>query len=72
MAFDRWVPSRFSSLSERLVTSNGVLFMAISALIVLPATQGEVHLLVVLYSINVFLTFARPARHVPGRPDPET
>lgn len=58
MAFDRWVPSRFSSLSERLVTSNGVLFMAISALIVLLATQGEVHLLVVLYSINVFLTFS--------------
>jgi amino acid transporter len=39
MAFDRWVPSRFSSLSERLVTSNGVLFMAISAAVVLLATQ---------------------------------
>ncbi|HEU4765188.1 MAG TPA: APC family permease [Candidatus Eisenbacteria bacterium] len=58
MAFDRWVPSRFSSLSERLVTSNGVLFMAISAAIVLAATQGAVHILVVLYSINVFLTFS--------------
>src|SRR5204863_349290 len=31
MAFDRWVPSRFSNLSERLVTSNGVLFIALSA-----------------------------------------
>ncbi len=58
MAFDRWVPSRFSSLSERLVTSNGVLFMAISAAIVLLVTQGYVHLLVILYSINVFLTFS--------------
>jgi len=58
MAFDRWVPSRFSSLSERLVTSNGVLFMAISAAAVLTATQGKVHILVVLYSINVFLTFS--------------
>jgi len=58
MAFDRWVPSRFSSLSERLVTSNGVLFMAVSAAVVLTATQGAVHLLVVLYSINVFLTFS--------------
>lgn len=58
MAFDRWVPSRFSSLSERLVTSNGVLFMAISAAVVLTTTQGKVHLLVVLYSINVFLTFS--------------
>jgi amino acid transporter len=58
MALDRWVPSRFSNLSERLVTSNGVLFIAISAAVVLVFTQGQVHVLVVLYSINVFLTFA--------------
>jgi amino acid transporter len=58
MAFDRWVPSRFSNLSERLVTSNGVFFIALSAFFVLLVTQGEVHLLVVLYSINVFLTFS--------------
>ncbi|HET9252953.1 MAG TPA: APC family permease [Candidatus Eisenbacteria bacterium] len=58
MSFDRWVPSRFGNLSERLVTSNGVLFIALSAAFVLLVTQGEVHLLVVLYSINVFLTFS--------------
>ena len=58
MAFDRWAPSRFGNLSERLVTSNGVLFMAISAGLVLLATGGQVHVLVILYSINVFLTFA--------------
>jgi amino acid transporter len=58
MAFDRWVPTRFSSLSERLVTANGVLFIAISAGFVLLATRGAVHVLVILYSINVFLTFS--------------
>jgi amino acid transporter len=58
MALDRWVPSRFSNLSERLVSSNGVLLMATGAFAVLLATGGSVHLLVVLYSINVFLTFA--------------
>ena len=58
MAFDRWVPSRFGNLSERLVTSNGVIFIALAAAFVLFATQGEVHILVVLYSINVFLTFS--------------
>lgn len=58
MALDRWVPSRLSNLSERLVTSNGVLFIALSAGFVLIVTQGAVHLLVVLYSINVFLTFS--------------
>jgi amino acid transporter len=58
MAFDRWAPSRFGNLSERLVTSNGVIFITISAAVTLLLTQGKVHLLVVLYSINVFLTFA--------------
>src|SRR5689334_21934593 len=35
MALDRWVPSRFANLSERLVSSNGVLFMALAAAAVL-------------------------------------
>jgi amino acid transporter len=57
MALDRWMPSRFSSLSDRLVTQNGVILMGLAALITVAATQGSVHLLVVLYSINVFITF---------------
>src|SRR2546422_5031477 len=58
MALDRWVPSRFANLSERLVSSNGVMFMGIAAAAVLAITGGVVHVLVVLYSINVFLTFS--------------
>jgi len=58
MALDRWVPSRFANLSERLVSSNGVMFMGIAAGVVLMLTNGAVHILVVLYSINVFLTFS--------------
>ena len=57
MALDRWVPSRFANLSERLVSSNGVMLISLGALSVLLATGGKVHILVVLYSINVFLTF---------------
>ena len=57
MAVDEWVPRRFKSLSERLVTQNGVLTMGIAAAIVLAYTRGAVGLLVVMYSINVFLTF---------------
>jgi amino acid transporter len=57
MALDRWVPTRFANLSERLVTSNGVFLMAFAAAATLLATNGNVHILVVLYSINVFLTF---------------
>ena len=58
MAADSWVPRQFRQLSSRLVTQNGVLLMGIAALGVLVWSQGSVGLLVVLYSINVFLTFS--------------
>jgi amino acid permease len=57
MAVDEWVPKRFKNLSERLVTQNGVFGMGIAAVVVLAYTRGAVGLLVVMYSINVFLTF---------------
>ncbi len=58
MSHDDWVPKRFSFLSSRLVTQNGILFFALAALVVLLWTKGHVSLLVVLYSINVFITFS--------------
>ncbi|MEK9971518.1 MAG: amino acid permease, partial [Ferrovibrio sp.] len=58
MAVDRWMPHQFSQLSDRLVTQNGILVMGVAAIGALWITDGEVHLLVVLYSINVFLTFS--------------
>ncbi|HXW10110.1 MAG TPA: APC family permease [Steroidobacteraceae bacterium] len=58
MAVDRWVPNQFSALSSRLVTRNGVLLMGAAALAVLVWTEGYVSLLVVLYTVNVFITFA--------------
>ncbi|MCX5781410.1 MAG: APC family permease [Elusimicrobia bacterium] len=57
MAIDRWVPSQFSMLSDRLVTQNGVLLMGISSLVLMLLTGGSVQYLIVLYSINVFITF---------------
>ncbi len=57
MSLDSWAPHRLSHLSDRLVTRNGVWFMGIAALGFLAYTHGEVKLLVVMYSINVFLTF---------------
>ncbi|NTW49052.1 MAG: APC family permease [Chlorobiales bacterium] len=57
MAIDRWAPTRFSSLSDRLVTQNGVILMGSAALLTVFWTKGSLHLLVVLYSINVFITF---------------
>ncbi|OGA52765.1 MAG: amino acid transporter [Betaproteobacteria bacterium RIFCSPLOWO2_12_FULL_62_58] len=58
MAADSWVPRHFRELSSRLVTQNGILLMGFAAIGVLIWSQGSVALLVVLYSINVFLTFS--------------
>lgn len=57
MAIDRWVPTKFASLSDRLVTQNGILLMGSAALITMFLSKGSVKFLVVLYSINVFITF---------------
>lgn len=57
MSLDSWTPHRLSHLSDQLVTRNGIWFMGLASLAFLVYTQGEVKLLVVMYSINVFLTF---------------
>ena len=57
MAIDSWIPHRFSLLSERLVTQNGILVMGLSAIGILLYTGGSIDVIVVMYSINVFLTF---------------
>jgi len=57
MAIDSWLPRRFASLSERLTMQDGVLLMGSAALLLLLYTNGSVSALVVMYSINVFLTF---------------
>jgi amino acid transporter len=58
MAIDSWVPNRFMHLSERLVVQNGILFMGLASILILIFTRGSVQVLVVMYSINVFITFS--------------
>lgn len=57
MAIDSFFPHRFSALSEQLTMQNGVLLMGGAALLMLFYTAGNIHILIVMYSINVFLTF---------------
>ena len=57
MATDEWMPSKFAVLSDRLVTENGVLLMGLSSIALVLISKGSVSFLVVLYSINVFITF---------------
>ena len=58
MAHDSWFPHRFSALSDRLTMQNGVLLIGGAGFLMLLHTRGKVDALVVLYSINVFLTFS--------------
>ncbi len=57
MALDKWLPTRFAMLSDRLVTEKGILVMGFASLIMMLASHGSVDFLIVLYSINVFITF---------------
>jgi len=58
MAVDSWVPNRFRHLSSRLVVQNGLIMFGIAALAILLWSKGRVSYLVILYSINVFITFS--------------
>ena len=58
MATDSWLPHRFAALSERLTMRNGVLLMGAAAIALLLYTRGDISKLVVLYAINVFITFS--------------
>src|SRR5262249_53595305 len=58
MALDSWLPKRFASLSDRLTMQDGIWVMGLAALLILFFTRGQIGILVVMYSINVFITFS--------------
>src|SRR4029077_14333815 len=58
MATDSWLPHRFAQLSDRLTMQNGVILMGGASLVALWYTGGDVGALVVMYAINVFVTFS--------------
>ncbi len=58
MAVDSFLPHRFSQLSDRLSMYYGVMLMGGCSAAALWYTGGSVTHLVVMYSINVFVTFS--------------
>jgi len=58
MAVDSWFPHRFAALSVRLTMRNGIMMMGLASIVLLLYTRGSVSALVVMYSINVFVTFS--------------
>jgi hypothetical protein len=57
MAVDGWVPRMFAYLSDQLVTQHGIIFMGVMSLLMVLVTGGNVKVLVILYSVNVFIGF---------------
>jgi amino acid transporter len=58
MSQDSYMPHWFGNLSERLSAHNGIMLMGIAALAALWYSNGQIGILVIMYSINVFLTFS--------------
>ncbi|MBI2069860.1 MAG: amino acid permease [Elusimicrobia bacterium] len=57
MALDSWLPRRLASLSDRLTIQDGVLFMFVASAATMLYAHGHTVTLVIMYSINVFITF---------------
>jgi amino acid transporter len=56
-AGDNFMPRQFTVRGHRLVFSNGIIFLAIAAIVTLLATGGQVSRLIPLYAIGVFTSF---------------
>jgi amino acid transporter len=57
LARDRCVPRQFSFKGDRLAYSNGIVFLAAAASLLLIAFGGEVTKLIPLYAVGVFASF---------------
>ncbi len=57
IARDGYLPRQFANRGDRLVFSNGVLFLAVAAGILIVAFGGLTNLLIPLYAVGVFTSF---------------
>ena len=57
IAKDGYLPRQFASRGDRLVFSNGVVFLALFSSVLLVAFRGVTTLLIALYAVGVFTSF---------------
>lgn len=57
MSRDKYAPSQFASLGDRLAFSNGIITLGLLAAILYTIFQGSTDALIPLYTIGVFLSF---------------
>ncbi len=57
LARDRYLPRQLASVGDRLVFSNGIMGLGFLAIFLIFLFQGDVHRLIPLYAVGVFLSF---------------
>ncbi|WP_433296618.1 APC family permease [Actinoplanes sp. CA-030573] len=57
LAQDRYLPRQLHTRGDRLAFSNGIIFLAIAAIVLVVAFQAEVTRLIQLYIVGVFVSF---------------
>lgn len=57
LAQDRFLPRQLTSLGDRLVFSNGIIWLSMAASFLIIIFKGHTHSLIPLYAVGVFLSF---------------
>ena len=57
LAKQKYIPTSFANLGDRLAFSNGIILLAVVAATLLISFNADTHLLIPLYSIGVFVAF---------------
>ena len=57
LARDRFAPRQFASIGDKLVFTNGILALSFFAAMLIVIFGGEVHALIPLYAVGVFISF---------------
>ncbi|GAB3956434.1 APC family permease [Micromonospora vulcania] len=79
LAQDRYLPRQFHTRGDRLAFSNGIVFLAVFAIVLIVGFQAEVTRLIQLYIVGVFVSFTLSQagmirhwnRHLRTERDPE-
>lgn len=58
IAQDGYLPRNLTTRGDRLVFSNGIIFLSVLAVLLIIIFQGETHALIPLYAVSVFLSFS--------------
>jgi hypothetical protein len=57
LARDRFLPSQFVNLGDRLAYSNGIIILGLLSILLLMVFGGDTHALIPFYAVGVFLSF---------------